>query len=869
MAEQSPRYVAFISYSHSHDLMLAKTLQKRLERYVLPRAIATLNGQSKRRRMGKIFRDEDELVPGGNLPERIVRAIESSETMVVLCSPAAANSRYVNMEVATFVQMRGTNQIIAVVTGGEPDAVRRGLDASQECLPEALRWWTHLPETGAAQEPLWVDWRCKPVDQISFLRLVAALLQVDSFDDLIRRDIRARYRRALIIAAAAATLVVVVVTVATAALLNQRDNARRKSEAMGEAAYRAVAISDYEQAARLALIGVNAAKSTWLPYRPINAEAALRSAILGNRRRGQLLAGGESAHAVAVSGDGRLAAVGGTNGVQVWDLGAGKPLGPRLAEGKEVTKVAISPDGQLLVIGVSAPPDGESGTLSFWRTKDFRPARVDLDSGGAIVRDLAFSPDGTAFAASPGFYDGGGLVQIWDVRTMLSKPARPPEASLGLDGGRVTARFSHDAKSLVTASKDGVTVWDVKTHRQLGAALLPGGQAICADFTPDGHHIITGTSRGRLQEWDVKTHAEVGDAMTTDGSIDTISIVANGRAVAASSGGTTTFWTIPRHNQLDITLYPAPLAVAASAVPVVVSIEPEGLRVWAADVATMVPSWELPDHYRSALLSSDRRHLFAGNFSLAYWNVERMDQPPTTVDLGGDDAYSISLAPDGKTVAASAYNGIYLMSVPSMKVLRTRPGRIGERVTAFSPDGRFLAASATDRSAVEILDSNTLLPVGEVIKLRSSYVTDIDWARDGASLLVSTRSELTVWDFSTRKMLAARQETDPTSARLEPGRRRVWFESGWHVQIWDYGSDQMTTAPVNLPGFTSFDYSALLRFSPDGTVLAIGAGGQVVLLDTETGLELGRKDIDRTMLDVSTNLNLDFVTDDRTRVRGP
>ncbi len=140
-AEPAPLYSAFISYSRA-DRAVARSLQAKLEGYVLPQALR-LVGPSKRRNprpLRPVFRDEDELVPGQDLPERIRTGLMGAGYLVVLCSPQAARSEWVEREILDFAALGKTANILSVVVAGEPFASERGLDPSLECLPAALRF---------------------------------------------------------------------------------------------------------------------------------------------------------------------------------------------------------------------------------------------------------------------------------------------------------------------------------------------------------------------------------------------------------------------------------------------------------------------------------------------------------------------------------------------------------------------------------------------------------------------------------------------------------------------------------------------------------------------------------------------------------
>ena len=91
------KYRAFISYSHS-DENWARWLHRSLETYRVPKHLVgtvTAFGPVPER-LAPVFRDRDELATATNLGATLTKALEQSAFQVVICSPAAATSRWVN-----------------------------------------------------------------------------------------------------------------------------------------------------------------------------------------------------------------------------------------------------------------------------------------------------------------------------------------------------------------------------------------------------------------------------------------------------------------------------------------------------------------------------------------------------------------------------------------------------------------------------------------------------------------------------------------------------------------------------------------------------------------------------------------------------
>ena len=96
----APKYRAFISYSH-RDSRWASWLHASLEKYRLPKALigtVTARGEVPKR-IAPIFRDRDELPSATDLGTLLNAALADSATQIVICSPQAAKSKWVNEEI--------------------------------------------------------------------------------------------------------------------------------------------------------------------------------------------------------------------------------------------------------------------------------------------------------------------------------------------------------------------------------------------------------------------------------------------------------------------------------------------------------------------------------------------------------------------------------------------------------------------------------------------------------------------------------------------------------------------------------------------------------------------------------------------------
>lgn len=183
------QYQAFISYSH-RDQQLARWLHRRLENYRLPKALRGLvTGGSHPLR--PVFLDREELASAGSLSQSILTALDASAALIVICSPAAAASRWVNEEIRQFRIQHPQRPVFALVGSGDPAADPR-LAPERAAMPLNLLLVDIHSPSGSLGEPLAVDVRREGDGrQAAFLKLVAGLLGLP-YTQLRRRELRRR-----------------------------------------------------------------------------------------------------------------------------------------------------------------------------------------------------------------------------------------------------------------------------------------------------------------------------------------------------------------------------------------------------------------------------------------------------------------------------------------------------------------------------------------------------------------------------------------------------------------------------------------------------------------------------------------------------
>jgi len=199
----TPRNKAFISYSHQ-DESWARWLQHSLESCRIPKRLVGEEGEFGPipERLLPVFRDREDLSSASDLTAQIQRELANSDTLIVICSPAAAASRWVNEEITYFRQLGKGNRILALIVEGDPDA----RDGGQNCFPAALQ----ESRDGTPREPLAADVRRYADGKyLSRLKIVSGVLGI-RLDELRQRDAQRRTRNRILYAVAALFLAVVI-----------------------------------------------------------------------------------------------------------------------------------------------------------------------------------------------------------------------------------------------------------------------------------------------------------------------------------------------------------------------------------------------------------------------------------------------------------------------------------------------------------------------------------------------------------------------------------------------------------------------------------------------------------------------------------
>jgi WD40 repeat protein len=516
----------------------------------------------------------------------------------------------------------------------------------------------------------------------------------------------------------------------------------------------------------------------------------------------------------------------------------------------------VAASGQLInesqLLGDVNPTVSKLLSVAAWRISPSAEARYAMLAAAASpgiaafightdrVHSVAFSPDGSILVT--GSYDG--TVRLWDVATHRQIGA--PLA--GHDGQVYSVAFSRDGKTVASGADNGlVRLWDVATHRQIGAPLAGHDREVdSVAFSPDRTTLATGADDGIVRLWDVATHRQIGAPLTGhDGEVYSVAFSPDGKTLAtAGVDGTVQLWTTATPHRIG------DLLNAGAGAAYSVAFSPDGktlatgsadgmVRLWELSSQRMTRSWPVGSQVFNVAFSPDGKLLATGNLhdTARLWDLATL-QPIGSPFIG----YSLAFSPDGKTLATGSYDHIArLWSVVSQTGAAVVTGDIMPVYSvAFSRDGKTLATGGAD-GTVQLWVTATRERIGDPLNADAGAVYSVAFSRDGKTLATGADDgTVQLWDTTTRERIG-----DPLNAASGPvysvafsrdGKTLATGGADGTVRLWDTATWQQIGDPFNADAETVRSVS----FSPDGKTLATGGADNFAWLwDTATQRQLG------------------------------
>ncbi|MFZ1431689.1 MAG: TIR domain-containing protein [Geminicoccaceae bacterium] len=338
------------------------------------------------------------------------------------------------------------------------------------------------------------------------------------------------------------------------------------------------------------------------------------------------------------------------NILRLWSVTGGESTLIRAIPDQDFVSAAFSWDGRLLAVS------NGNGCASVWDVRNGQ--QLAADRLGGFTERLAFSGDGK-FLATAHRIDGV-VVWDWKTRSIFGRPLHDSDVTgLALVGNR-----------LFTAARDGnIVVWDLGATAFTEDRMFSGDTRL-AQLAPNGDVIAASTDENEFAIWtssgqDLLTRNATVDAVDFDAESNTMLVVSRQRA--------TLFSLRPlvrrTHQEFPGTIAERDIDGAHLTVDRAVSPEFEHLLPSATSLEK-VPLVDLTREERTVIVPQeqiDRRLSFT-----------RVSNPDSFNDQGAEILYprrssvcciDAQLSPDGKMVAVSSFDWVWLFDASDMRML--------------------------------------------------------------------------------------------------------------------------------------------------------------------------------------------------------
>ncbi len=487
--------------------------------------------------------------------------------------------------------------------------------------------------------------------------------------------------------------------------------------------------------------------------------------------------GGEHRHgngtsSLAVSGDGRWAAIGSTDhSVHLWDLTAEPETPPTVLVGHEnaAGHLVFSPDSRWLFTG------SNDHSIRRWDLTAAYPATTSIkltghDSG---ITTLCISGDGESLFSSA----TDKWVRLWDIK--VENPGTSPLVLQGHTGAITVAAISPDGLWAATASTDHTArLWDLKSEIPSHSSVALRGHTGAVTkllFVSDGQRLVTAGEDGTARVWSCDSPSATSIVLRGHEQQITSLAIRSQDSLLATSGrdGRVCLWdleandpTIPLHSLKDVHVPVVQSVDFNFAGNLLVTGGSQEVRILDLDKKHPLENCEVLNFesyiYSASFLASNRLVVDL-NSSLELCTPSRMEvkEPPIVLDNTGSTRQPMALDPSRHWLFGSKGTPYYSVlrrwdldasdpAVPEVMWKHTHE----ILSVAMSLDGRFVVTGSRDQTAKvgEFALGSKAIPM--ILQGHTGDVTTVAMSPDARWVLTgSTDNTARLWDLDFERLI--------------------------------------------------------------------------------------------------------------------
>ena len=825
---------AFISYSRKNEAF-ADCLERALAGYAPPKGLV-----APQRRL-KIFRDKQDFT-GTEYHRSLEKHLTDSAKLILICSPEATQSQYVNDEIRQFARLKGPAGIIPVLCSGIPNNEAKPGQESQRAFPSALCDLMAMPL--AADFRGFVPKKNKINSRIYRDAWYTTLANIYDLPraEIEERDKKRRQRtRRITVSVTAAILCLI----AVAAIIAWRSRLQAQKEARDAAqlqyignivrAQQAYAVTDLPGMRNLLQAVMPASTDPADDFRGFEWYYLWR---LNQSTASTIIANDCDAKALAFSPDGKLFAMGGEDGtVKLWSTDSRKELGRMPAPGGAVKGLAFSPDGKILATAAANSP------VKLWDMNS-RTLAGEIKELGNSVEGVAFSPTAPVLAGV-GYENFDKMVRVWDMQSQRVVATFKGDGTASASNRFVA--FSPDGATLALSSGFGVELRRLQSGEKIAAFDGPGIYVTTIAFSPNGKTLIAAADNGKLLFFDLKTRHKSGTLDAHQDYVSSLAFSPDGRSfVTASADKTIKLWDAASHELRTAwkghTAMVEAISISTDGRTLVSVAQDKTVRLWDVSARTDYEEKGDLDILMQSIAPSprDNRLALASASTVVVWDPSARKEL-ARLPNHSESIASVAFSPDQKTIAIGSGKTVELWDTISGNVEALSAHTDQVYGLAFSPDGKWLASASEDHT-VRIWNMSARRAAPLSLTGYAKAVTAVAFSPDSKTLATgSNDGTVKLWDvgswheIASSPAFAALPSTDDvtqqplvTAMSFSPNAELLAAASADGTAILWRVTSRTLQKIGPLAGHTAGINS--LAFSPDGRTIATASSDTTVKL---------------------------------------